>query len=404
MIIVDIIYLVVFFVVSYLTFFHLILWFENKDKLLKKIKSKKIPSVSILIPAFNEEDSIESTIKNILEIDYPKNNLEIIVIDDGSTDRTYEIAKKYEGKIKILRKENGGKASALNLGILNAKNEFIAVIDADSLLERDALKNCMKYFDEKDVAAVTSHILPKEKNKLLEKLQNIEFMIIALTRKLKERLNIIDATPGPLSVYKKSVLVNLGMFDENNLTEDIEIAWRILRNGYKIKMAYDAFVYSRYPSSFRKWWAQRTRWNIGGLQTLFKHLDCMIKKDGNIVGRFLIPVSIMGYLLTLVGVFILFYLGINFLINSYLFLVKAVPIGATRFQIDIKYYIDIFSVYGLISVVSSLLLVIISLNNHKEKYSILNLIAFSLYLVLYPLVCVYSVYKFLKQERSWLTK
>jgi len=404
MMILDIIYFAIFAVVSYLTFFHLILWVENKDKIVKKIKSGKLPSVSILVPAFNEENSIEDTIKNLLKINYPKNNLEIIVIDDGSTDRTYEITKKYEDKIKILRKENSGKASALNFGLDHAKNEFVAVVDADTLLEKNALRNCMKCFEEQNIVAVTSHILTKQKNKLIEKLQSIELMIIALTRKLKEELNLIDVTPGPLSVYRKKMLVDLGKFDENNLVEDVEIAWRILRNGYKIKMAYDAMVYSKYPSSLGKWWAQRTRWSIGGLQTLFKYLGCIFKKDANVVRTFLVPVSIIDYVFTIIGAAIFFYLAVNFLINNSLYLIKTIFMGVRSFYVNMNYSLDVFSVYGTILFISSLLLIKASLSNHKEKSSISSLIVFPLYLFLYRFVCIYSIYKFIKRERGWLTK
>jgi len=400
MIAIDILYSVTFVVVSYITFLHLILWTENKEKLLKKIKISKLPSISVLVPAFNEEDSIKDTIKNLLGINYPKKNLEIIVIDDGSTDRTYEIAKRYEGKIKILKKKNGGKASALNFGIDNAKSEFVAVVDADTLLEKNALMNCMKYFEDESIAAVTSHILTKQKNKLIERLQNVELMIIALTRKLKEGLNLIDVTPGPLSVYRKDILMKVGKFDENNLTEDVEIAWRILRNNYKIKMAYDAMAYSNCPSSLGKWWMQRTRWDIGGIQTLLKHLDCLFKKGTSSVKTFILPFSITSYLLNTLGIVAFLYL----LVSSFLYLIKSFFIGADIFQFNISYSINVFSIYGAITLLLSLLIMKISLDSHKKKSDIVTLAMFLPYMLLLPFVYLYSIYKFARHERRWLTK
>jgi cellulose synthase/poly-beta-1,6-N-acetylglucosamine synthase-like glycosyltransferase len=395
--------------ITYFTVFHLVLWFENKEAVNKKIKNRKpLPSVTLLIPAYNEENVIERTIKNILRLNYPKEKLEVIIIDDGSKDKTYKIAKKYEdGKlIKVLTKNNGGKANTLNFGLKYAKNEYVGVVDADTFLEKNALRNCMKYFDEENVAAVTSHILVKTKNNLLEKLQNIEFMITALTRKLYEFSSIISATPGPLSIYCKDILVELGGFDENNLTEDVEIAWRILKNNYKIRMAFDAKVYHDYPSSLKVWWKQRTRWGIGGLQTIFKYLKYLFRKDGYTVGNFLVPVSIIGYVSTLVGILLTFYILFDRSIDYVPFIIKTLNLGANPFRFELKYIVDMYTILGIMLFSLSIYMIKIVLNNYNQKLRLsLSILVFStLYLTLFPFVTIHSIYKLIKKDIGWFTK
>ena len=229
----TIIYLVILFTLNYFTIFHIILWFEVRNKLKRKpISNNELPHVSILVPTFNDEKSITKSLENLLSIDYPKNKYEVLVIDDGSTDRTYEIIKKYESEnVRIFRKKNTGKASSMNFGIKRARYEYVAVMDADSFLQRNALRQCMSHFDENDVAAVTSHILVKRRVTLWEKLQHAEYMIVSVMRKAQEHLNLISVTPGPLSVYDKKVLIKVGGFDEKNLIEDVEIeSCKQLRN------------------------------------------------------------------------------------------------------------------------------------------------------------------------------
>ena len=127
-------------------------------------KSKKFPSISILIPAFNEEKTIADAIKSCLRLNYPKRKLRIIVIDDGSRDNTYNIAKSFEktGIVKVLRKRNGGKASALNFGLKHCKSELIMTLDADSEIHPDSLKTCLGYFSDPKLAILTPSVLIKK--------------------------------------------------------------------------------------------------------------------------------------------------------------------------------------------------------------------------------------------------
>lgn len=406
--IIDVIYFIVLFSSSYFTFFFLILWFENKDykgKVSKK--NQKLPPLTILIPVYNEEEIIGKVLEHLRKISYPKNKLKVIVIDDGSKDKTYEIAKSYESSnIKVLTKTNTGKAASLNFGLKFVKTEYVAVMDGDSFLSKNALRNCMKYFDEEDVAAVTSHILVKKKENLWEKIQNMEMMVISVMRKAQEKMNLINATPGPLSVYKTKILLKVGKFDEKNIVEDAEIAWRLIKNGYKIRMAFDAMVYSIYPDDFRNWWGQRIRWGIGGIQTFSKYVNCFLRRECHGVGNFLVPTTLMTYFFVLLGIGIFLFQGINWIVNNALYLVNSLYMGVNPFaRMDIFYVIDVRLVYGFLLFLVSLYLIRLTLSTHKEKPDIKNLILFLfVYSLMVPLIILYSIYKYTRKESGWLTK
>ena len=405
MLLIDIIYIAILFTVTYFTFFSLLLWMENRGDLKYKSRNSKLPSLSLILPVYNEENVIAHTIKNLLSINYPKDKMEIVVVDDGSTDNTYNILKKFADKIQILRKKNEGKASALNFGLKHVKNEYVAVMDADTILDSNALANCMKCFDSENIAAVTSHIISKSTNTLLEKMQNIEYMVTALIRKVKEKPNLIDATPGPLSIYKKNILVKLGGFDEKNVLEDVEIAWRLLKNGYKIKMAYDAMAYTTYPKSLKSWWKQRTRWGVGGLQTLTKYFDCITKKNTCAVGTFLVPINLLSYVSLLLALMLFSYRTFTFLARNFFYISKALSIGMVPIPTEITFYVDIFLIYTIIAAILTIASIKISMDNHGKKLKLTELALYLItYTIFFSLNSIYSLYKFVRKDFRWFTK
>jgi cellulose synthase/poly-beta-1,6-N-acetylglucosamine synthase-like glycosyltransferase len=354
----------------------------------------------------------------------------VIFVDDNSNDKTLEYMKKgkkiLENRIKtriLKNEERKGKAYSLNKALKIAKGKFVVVIDADSILEKDSLRNCIKHFYDgnrlnKKVAAVTANILVKNPKTIMQHLQNLEFIMISCFRKLQEKINAIMVTPGPLSVFRRDILLKLGGFDEKNLTEDIEIAWRILAHNYKIRMAFDAKAWTEYPNNLKKWWMQRTRWNLGGLQTLGKYLRYVRRKTN--LRKFIIPYSFLGYTLTTLGIFISAYLIFNSIQNFLLYVLEAMKYGTNPFQrFEIKYAIDLFTIFGVIIFLSSLYLISISFDSYKllknsngknNRFDKLSLILFpTAYILLFPLVLIYSFFKFFEIKRkaitkAWLTK
>ena len=134
------------------------------------------------------------------------------------------------------------------------------------------------FFDDSKVGAVTSTVLVRNRNNFILKLQSIEYKVIKFSRKLLEFLDSIYVTPGPLAIYRKSAFDKVKGFDENNLTEDIEITWHLQLKGYKIKMSVPSRVYCVSPTRIKEWINQRNRWNIGGLQTVSKYRKNFLKK------------------------------------------------------------------------------------------------------------------------------
>jgi len=398
-IVIDIINSIFILVGTYFTVLFLLLFFTHEKKLFHRPKIKKFPSVSIIIPAFNEEKVIEKTIKNVKKLVYPRKK-EIIVIDDGSTDKTYKIVKRIKG-IKIFRKKNGGKANALNFGLKRARGEIVVCVDADSYPEENALLKTIPFF-EKNVAAVTTSVFIKNPKNILEKLQEMEYIMIAWSRKILEYLDAIYVTPGPMSLYKRKVLLKVGGFDEKNLTEDIEIAWRLMKHKYKIKMVLDAKIYTNVPKNLKKWWHQRLRWNIGGLQTTFKYFNLFLNKEFKNIGMFLLPMSSISYVLTFVGLIFLIYIFFNwaqYLIGAYIF-------GFNPFSFSFTLLPDMFLFLFLFSALLTVVFIRINFKTMKKitifpkKLSNLLIYVF-IYVAIFPINLLHSFFKFLTGNYEW---
>lgn len=391
----------------YFTFLFLILFLKNRKKLYDTSFLFNLPSVSIITPVYNEEKNIARTINAIKKLKYPKNLLEIIVVNDGSEDNTLNVLRKIKG-IKVINKKHGGKASTLNAGLKAAKGEIIACIDSDSYPNSDALMKSIPFFKDKSVAAVTTSIFVKKPRNLLERLQWIEYAMIVWSRKLLEFLDSVYVTPGPLSLYRKNILLKVGGFDEKNMTEDIEIAWRLLEKGYKIKMATNAKVHTRVPRNFRKWWKQRIRWNIGGIQTTLKYKYTLFKKEFKSLGNFVLPFFLLSYVLSILGLGLFIYIIGKWIYDLGSFVFQAYLIGLNPIN-HLELYIlpNVFSFFGVLIFIVSIIWVKISLSVTKEKISsrpksLIDLLLYlTFYITIFPFVLVQSTWKFLRKKYKW---
>lgn len=402
---VEILYTISVFVGVYFMFLFVMLFASGKNTMRTMPNMKKFPLLSIVVPAYNEEGVIENTISILKKLKYPR-VFEIIVVDDGSSDKTYDIVSKIKG-IRFFTKKNGGKASALNFGIKKAKGEIIAVVDSDSMPEKFSLMKSVPFFSEKDVAAVTTSVFVNNPKNIMQHLQKIEYVMIAWSRKLLEFLNSIYATPGPLSLYKKSVLKKVGGFDEKNLTEDIEIAWRLMSKGFKIRMALDAEVYTNPPSTFRKWWHQRARWNIGGMQTYVKYLDMFFNKKFNNIGMFLLPMFSISYVLSFIGVLtFIFYIIPEIIFNAIFFFIGSYSIGTNPMNyFNAPFLPNILMILGAVVVILTLAYVKINLGTMRKPLGEGWLLSMAVYLIFYmaifPFNLIYSSLRFIRKDFRW---
>ena len=288
----DGIFLIFNLIAIYLSVIWIVIYLSNKRNLFKNPVTKKLPSVTILVPAFNEEKNIERCLKSLKNLDYPKNKFKIIVVNDGSTDRTAEIVKKFK-EVKLLNKKNGGKASALNYGMKFVNTELVACMDADSFATRNYLKKVVGYFKYPKVAAVTSAIKIKKISTISSKIQWVEYLISVVFRKLFAILDCQFVVPGAGGTYRATTLKEVGKFDSESLTEDMEMALRLQTKGYKIENCLNGYVYTECPKSFKDLFKQRMRWYRGYLENFKKYFNLFLNpKHGNF-GVFFMPMTIL---------------------------------------------------------------------------------------------------------------
>ncbi|MBN1503141.1 glycosyltransferase [Candidatus Woesearchaeota archaeon] len=364
-------------------FFSLFTIYENKHR-IKNPKAKAQPGVSIIIPAFNEEKNIEKTIKSLLALDYPKEKIQIIVIDDGSTDSTYNMAKKYSKRgVEVYKTTNQGKASALNFGLKKAVHPIVGALDADSFADKNAIKRMVGYFNDKKVMAVTASLRVYKPKTFLERIQMIEYMIGIFLRKVFAFLGSIHVTPGPLSLYRKSFFKKYGGYDEANLTEDIEIALRIQKKGYEIENSVDADVYTIAPYRFKPLFNQRLRWYLGFLENVFNYRELLNPRFGNL-GLIILPASFISVLLVISVLFYLLFITLKDILKSLLNFINVGFDLMKIFKINFDlFYLNLGGVFllTLVSLIMGIAIIMLAKRLSKKKESIKS--HFIVYTVVY---------------------
>jgi len=284
------------FVVLFYTISILFLFVKNRKRFHQANPkySDWEPKVSIVVPAYNEEEYVGRMIQSILDADYPKDRLELIVVDDGSTDDTAKVVRSFKDKrVVLLQKENSGNAAiAKNYGIQRAKGEIIFTLDADSWITKDAIRKVLSHFDD-DVAAVTAavKVQPKEKMSFLENLQHVEYMFTIFNRRIFSFINGVWVTPGPFSAFRRGLFDEIGVFDPKNIMEDQEMALRIQSANYRIASSTDATVYTAVPNDLKSFYRQRLRWNRGGIRNILSYNFLTHYKYGDF-GAFIMPISL----------------------------------------------------------------------------------------------------------------
>jgi len=402
-------YLVLMFVAIYFFFFYILLVFRNRNEIFGYPTPSREFTVTVLTPAYNEETKIEDTIHSVMNSDYKV--LEMIVINDGSKDKTAEVVRRLMKKypsLKLLDKKNSGKADSLNQGIKIAKGELIAVIDADSYPDKEAIGNTLGYFNDTKVGAVTSAVFIKNKENFLTKIQQIEYIVLAWTRKLLDFIDAVYVTNGPLSVYRKSGLIKVGGFDPTTVTEDIDVTWNLMKHGYKTKMCLSAFVKTSAPQKFKAWWRQRERWGIGGIQAIIKYRKTFLRKG--MLGFFVIPFVSLSIILS---IFV-------FLFGAYLVSSKFIlTFLSTRYNIisqNSLIHLQNINLHPSVLIFFTLILFITAFSYSQYILKVLGgkkgeweevrnlfkrLFYLLVYLTLYPVIWFSSIYRMIKGDYRW---
>jgi cellulose synthase/poly-beta-1,6-N-acetylglucosamine synthase-like glycosyltransferase len=274
---------VTYFLLLFLSIFWLLVLFSSSGP-EKKRKLERYPHFTTIVPAYNEQKSIGKTLQSLANLDYPHDKVQIVVVNDGSKDRTQEIVEEFiashpERNIILLNQENGGKGSALNNGLKHATGEFFACLDADSFVGSDALQVILPLFDtDEKVAAVCPLIKVQEPNSILQKVQWCEYIINMFYRYLNAKLHCIHVTPGPFSTYRTKIIQDLGGYDEETITEDLEIAIRLQKHNYTLLQTFDTIVTTVAPNSWKTLFRQRVRWYKGGVDNTIKYKELVFNK------------------------------------------------------------------------------------------------------------------------------
>ena len=253
------------------------------------------PSVSVFIPCYNEEKTVEKTLDSLRALDYPNDKLSIYAIDDGSNDSTLEVLNAYAAKhpeIVVLHKENGGKHTALNLGLQHSTSEVVGCLDADSFVAPNALKESVSLFADPKVMAVTPAIKVARAQTLIQRIQHAEYGLSAFIRRTFSWMGSIFITPGPFSMFRRSVFDTLGPYREAHNTEDMEIALRMQAAGMHIENAPTAHVFTNAPRSYPALFRQRSRWTYGFLRNASDYRFMFFNPKYGTLGMFLLPLGI----------------------------------------------------------------------------------------------------------------
>jgi len=301
-----------YFVGLYFSLFWLsVLLFKEQKKIKTKINSW--PTVSIILPMFNEEESIEKTLESVYALDYPKEKLKIICVNDGSTDNTIKILKKLNKKWNfiLIDQKNGGKYNALNNGLNYVDTEFFACFDADSFTEKQSLKVMIEEFDTKNVAAVMPIMKVYNPQNILQRVQWLEYIMNIFYKSIMGKLDCIHVTPGPFSVYRTNIVKELGGFRKGHLTEDLEMALRLQDNHYKLKQSLRAVVYTKSPKTTKAFINQRTRWYQGTLLNVKDYKHFIFNRKYEEFGMYHMPLVAITGMLALLGVLTVIYLSIK---------------------------------------------------------------------------------------------
>ena len=392
--------------------------------LFKKPKYTKsfTPSITILIPTYNESKNIGKCLENIFATRYgndaiSKNaKMQIIVIDDGSTDDTKQIAKSYKG-VQVLKQSHKGKVAALNLGTKHATHEFIISIDADTNVSKNLFVELLKPFADKTVGAVSGAVLVENRNGFFGNFQVLEYSYNNLIRASFSRVFSTGIWFfGCLGGYRKSVLKQIGGFKTDTMAEDMDVAVETYQAGYKAINVPTAVGYTVVPTNFNELVKQRARWWGGGLQTIQKHASLLTKKS-----NFAIKYLFYNHLWWAFYAFLsmpLFIYQIHYWwpassiiseVFAYLFrwFSFAGPVYTLYMNANGSWAWSAYNIFGILSGVISAIMLIGALIIAKEKKWLKNSICIFFYFpytIILNVIMMGSVIRFFSQKRRYFIK
>ena len=271
-----------YFAILFLAYFYI-------TKYTVESNSNFSPFVSIIIPAYNEGLNLKASVESLLKLNYP--NYELIIVNDGSKDNTKEVGKSLVGmqngltskiKVSLINKPNGGKAKALNAGIQYSKADFVLCMDGDSVLTPDTLKNAVSHFSDPNVGAVAGNVKIANRKRWLTDLQALEYVEgLNLARAAQGHVRMVNIIPGPIGIFRKEALRDVGFYSSDTFAEDADLTLKILSLGWKVNYEPNAQALTEAPVKLHQLLKQRYRWTRGILQAMRKHKKHLINPTLN---------------------------------------------------------------------------------------------------------------------------
>jgi cellulose synthase/poly-beta-1,6-N-acetylglucosamine synthase-like glycosyltransferase len=325
-------YVLLFFSL-YAQVFMLVTFFEMRERRRKEAlapakqgSANPTPSVAVIVPCYNEEVTVGPTITSILSLEYPSDLLEVVVVDDGSTDATRAAVEPFltSGRVRYLYKENGGKHSALNMALERIQSDLVACLDADSFVAPDALRRLVAVFKDPSIMAATSFIFVHEPKTLMQRIQSAEYVVSGLLRDILGYMNALFVTPGPFSIYRRSIFARIGGFREGHLTEDLEMALRMQTHGMRIVNVPTSRVATVAPATFKALLRQRVRWHYGFLNNAREYRRLFFRPAYGNLGFFSLPAAVISIF---ASIFFTVNMAKDFLLQIWTKIVEITTIG-----------------------------------------------------------------------------
>ncbi|WP_405907142.1 bifunctional polysaccharide deacetylase/glycosyltransferase family 2 protein [Streptomyces sp. NBC_00828] len=243
--------------------------------------------VTVIVPAYNEKECIANTLESLAKSTHP---IEIIVVDDGSTDGTSEISRSAADSlgmtnVRVIRQENAGKPAALNNGVRNASYDIVVMMDGDTVFEPDAVHQLVQPFADPEIGAVAGNAKVGNRNTIIGAWQHIEYVMgFNLDRRMYDLLRCMPTIPGAIGAFRRDAVLEVGGMSEDTLAEDTDITIAMHRGGWRVVYQEHAIAWTEAPGSLKQLWSQRYRWSYGTMQALWKHRKSLTDKGPS--GRF----------------------------------------------------------------------------------------------------------------------
>ena len=368
--------------------------FERAEQRVPK-KSMSLPTVAVIVPCYNEEGTVADTLYSLLALNYPKEKLEIIAVNDGSTDTTGALLDSFASEvISVIHKENGGKHSAMNAALAQTQAEIIGCLDADSFVDSDALMHIIRKFDDTTIDAVTPGIVVHSPNSVLQLVQRAEYGLSIFVRKTFALLDAIFITPGPFSFFRRSALEEIGPWKHAHSTEDFEMGIRLQRHGKRIANEPEARVHTVAPATLRELFKQRIRWTYGFIKNSYDYSFMFFNPKYGTLGLLVLPMSAFSLLSAMYLFFAIVWNAGVFVVEEFIRF-QTIGVSVPVSELDI-FYVSTAPVVGITFTLLFLtvVLMIIGKRLSRDSGTILDI---PLYILLYsflaPVWLTLAVYK-----------